>query len=304
MNFPLWRARQNLPVQNAIKLFTVTMENTTTSQVKCQARLLLPEPKIFFIDGPQVFLTTMCGRALLDEKTNESRVICQRCGALPWGEAIHGLVTELPPAYSHCYGSAWFEEQLKSGSRLTIRDKLWLKACATTQQVHPLRLARLEEEAKPRRRVIIKSMPPRKAAAAQPPPPPSSPTHGSLPVPPSPAGFPQQEPVKKKRAKAVTKTATPSRKRSPTARIADRSSCSANAVAIGSDFERTQQRTEMLRSLLHVFEPAVFEEDEEPLEIDEYEYVKLHRDGSDDQLVNEADGSKYSYNIERGIIAL
>ena len=109
-----------------------------------------------------------------------------------------------------------------------------------------------------------------------------------------------KEPVKKKR----TKTATPCRKRSPTARIADRSPCSANAVAIGDDFERTQQRSELLRSLLHVFEPAFFEEDGEPLEFDGYEYVKLHRRGSQEELVNEEDGSKYTYNQERGILAV
>jgi hypothetical protein len=273
---------------------------TPQSQVKCQARLLLPEPKILFKDGPQVFLTTMCGRRILDEKTG---VLCERCAWL--GEAIHGLVTEVPPAHSHCYGSAWFEEQLKGGAKISLRDKHWLKACvaaATEQRVHPLRLTQIEEEAKPRRRVIIKSMPPRKtaAAAAQPPPPPSSPTHGSLPVPPSPTVM---EPVKKKRAKPVAKTATPSRKRSPTARIADRSTCSASAVAIGDDFERTQQRAELMRSLLHVFEPAFFEEDGEPLEFDEYEYVKLHRRDSQEELVNEEDGSKYTYSVERGILA-
>ncbi len=275
------------------------MENTNSKQVKCQARLLLPEPKILLKEGSQVFLTTMCGRDFLDE----SRVICQRCAWL--GEAIHGLVTETPPAHSHCYGSAWFEEQLKGGAKISLREKHWLKACAAVadaKRVHPLRMAQLEEEAKeakPRHRVIIKSMPPRKtaAAAAQPPPPPSSPTHGSLPVPPSPT---VKEPIKKKR----TKTATPCRKRSPTARIADRSPCSANAVAIGDDFERTQQRSELLRSLLHVFEPAFFEEDGEPLEFDGYEYVKLHRRGSQDELVNEEDGSKYTYNQERGILAV
>ncbi len=251
----------------------------------------MPEPKIFFKDtNIQVFLTTMCGRKVLDEKT------C-RCAGL-WGEPIHGFVTEPPPAHSHCYGSEWFEEKLQNGATLVLRDKLFLKSCADlafSQRVHPQRLRHLEEEAKPRPRVIIKYMPPRKSTA-QPPPPPSSPTHGSLPVPPSPreAVLPQQEPAKKKRAKAVAKTATPSRKRSPTARIADRTNCSANAVAIGADFERTQQHTEMLRSLIHVFEPAFFEDDCEPIEIDEYEYVKLHRDSADDRLVDEASGAKSS----------
>jgi hypothetical protein len=184
-----------------------------------------------------------------------------------------------------------------------LRNKLFLKAAADAAalgRIHRLRQEQLDKpkEAKPRPRIIIKSMPPRKTAA-QPPPPPSSPTHGSLPSPPSPSGAAVKAEPKKKRVKAA---ATPSRKRSPTARIADRSP---PAVGIGEDFERTQQRIEALKSLLHVFEPVFFEEDGEPIEADEYEYVKLHKvDGYDDLLHEEQTGAKFSYHIEKGILSL
>lgn len=260
----------------------------------CQARLLLPQPKIFFQDGHQVFLTTICGR-------QSENTLCAACSR--W-EPIHGLVTTRPPPHSHSYGSDWFEEKLKAGSKISLRDKLFLKAAAeaaTAGRIHRLRQEQLAKpkEAKPRPRIIIKSMPPRKTAA-QPPPPPSSPTQGSLPSPPSPSGAVAKVEPKKKRAKAA---ATPSRKRSPTARIADRAD--APAVGIGEDFERTQQRVEALKSLLHVFEPAFFEEDGEPLEADEYEYVKLHKiDDRGDLLQEEQTGQQFSYSIEKGIVTL
>ncbi len=279
------------------------MEN----QRKCQARLLLPQAKIFLGEA-QVFLTTMCGRGVLDEKTCDSLGLCRQCAGI-WGEPIHGFVCNEPPALSHCYGSGWFEEQIKMGAKISVRDRLWLKTCADAAaagRIHAWRQAQLDEEARPKPkeakppvRIIIK-MPSKKQTAAQPPPPPSSPTHGSLPVPPKPAV--PKDGVKKKRTKPAA--ATPSRKRSPTARIADRTPSAANAIAIGDDFERTQQRAAMLSSLLHVFEPAFFEEDGEPLEIDEYEYVKLHHDGSEHRLVDESTGAKFSYSVESGILPL
>lgn len=265
----------------------------------CQARLLLPQPKIFFQDGTQVFLTTICGRQLV----NDDRPCCAACSR--W-DPIHGLVTDQPPATTHCYGSVWFEERLKAGAGLRLRDKLFLKAAAEAAaagRIHRLRVEVLErpKEVKPRPRIIIKSMPPRKtvATAAAPPPPPSSPTHGSLPASPAvtAAVAAKAAPPKKKKS-----SATPSRKRSPTARIADRSP---PAVAIGDDFQRTQQRTEALKSLLHVFEPAIFEEDDEPLEVDEYEYVKLHKvEGRDDLLQEEQTGAMLSYSMDKGILPL
>jgi hypothetical protein len=257
----------------------------------CQARLLLPQPKIFFTDGPQVFLTTICGRPIT--KT-EDPTLCKHC--IGWTNTvnpIHGLVTEPPPPTTHCYGSVWFEERLKGGAKIVLRDKLFLKAAAEAAaagRIHRLRVELLAapKEVKPRPRIIIKSMPSRKTAA--PPPPPSSPTHGSLPAPPTVVA-----------AKAAPKK-KPCRKRSPTARIADKSPCSANAVAIGDDFERTQQRVEALKSLLHVFEPAIFEEDDEPIEFDEYEYVKLQK--VDGLLKEEKTGAQFTYSLEKGITPL
>ena len=257
----------------------------------CQARLLLPQPKIFFTEGAQVFLTTICGRALT--KT-EAAGICNHCSG--WTKTvnpIHGLVTETPPPTTHCYGSVWFEECLKGGAKIALRDKLFLKAAAEAAaagRIHRLRaeLLAAPKEVKPRPRIIIKSMPPRKTAA--PPPPPSSPTHGSLPAPP--AVLTTKAAPKKK----------PCRKRSPTARIADKSPCSANAVAIGEDFERTQQRVEALKSLLHVFEPAIFEEDGEPIEFDEYEYVKLQK--VEGHLQEQGTGAQFTYSLEKGITPL
>ena len=140
-------------------------------------------------------------------------------------------------------------------------------------------------------------MPPKKSQA-QPPPPPSSPTHGSVPAVAAPT-LPTE--VLKKKRKAPAPKTTPSRRRSPTARIADRAD--APAVAIGDDFHRTQQRVEILRSLLHVFEPAVFEEDSEPLEVDEYEYVKLEK-GDDGTTYRSEDGAIFTYTVEKGVCAL
>lgn len=202
--------------------------------------------------------------------------LCGACAGL-WGEPVHGYIGEDPPATTHCYESVWFKERIASGV-----------VCAEDD------LAILRGEAKPPPRKIILIMPPKKVSAAQPPPPPSSPTHGS-------AGTPQS--VVSAAAAAVAskkkrKTATPSRKRSPTARIADRSP---PAIAIGADFERTQQSVEALRSLLHVFEPAVFEDDGELLEIEEYEYVKLEHDS--DSLVSPT-GEKFTYTLEKGIFAV
>lgn len=220
-------------------------------------------------------MTRACAAAL-DEKTSAPEApLCAACAGL-WGEPIHGFMGQEPPATTHCYESVWFKERLAAGAVCSDGD-----------------LAILKGEAKPPPRKFILIMPSKKTAA-QPPPPPSSPTYGALPAPPAVAAV--AEPKKKR--KAVAKTATPSRKRSPTARIADRSP---PAVAIGVDFERTQQSVEMLRSLLHVFEPAVYEEDGEPLEIDDYEYVKLEKCG--DSLVSPT-GERFSYSVEKGVVAL
>ena len=319
IKFPLTRVIfTNLPLQITVSWLPTAMEPI------CQARLLLPQPKIFFTEGAQVFLTTICGRPVTDDSgadisksansidtVTKTDALCNHC--IGWTKAvnpIHGLVTEPPPPTTHCYGSVWFEERLKGGAKIALRDKLFLKAAAEAAaagRIHRLRAEELRgktacagrsakqtkelatpKEVKPRSRIIIKSMPPRKTAA--PPPPPSSPTHGSLPAPPTVLAT-KAAPKKK-----------PCRKRSPTARIADKSPCSANAVAIGEDFERTQQRVEALKSLLHVFEPAIFEEDGEPIEFDEYEYVKLQK--VDGHLQEERTGAQFSYSIEKGILPL
>ena len=49
----------------------------------------------------------------------------------------------------------------------------------------------------------------------------------------------------------------------------------------------------------------MFECDDEPLEIEEYEYVKLHKvDGQDGLLQDEETHAKFSYSVEKGIVSV
>ncbi len=266
--------------------------------MKCQARVLLTWPRIFLSDGAQVFMTRPCAAAL-DETTQAPEApLCAACFGL-WGEPIHGFVDEEPPATTHCYESVWFKERLAAGATIANAHLAILRGEAEVPKRRVIIQLR-PKEAKPPV-TLIKLMPP-KRNTAHPPPPPSSPTHGSLPAPPAPsAAAAKVAAPKRKKATAAAKTATPSRKRSPTARIADKSGCVANAVGIGTDFERTKQSAELLRSLLHVFEPTAFEEDGEPLEFDDYEYVKLEREGDHFQTPT---GQRFSYSVEKGVVAI
>ena len=266
--------------------------------MKCQARVLIQKPEIHLSDGSQVFLCRPCGRAALDEK------ICVACAGL-WGEPVHGFFNSTPPPTAHVYESDWFKERISTGASATAEQLALLQGPPPKPR---LLFVRVKPQEAKTSKVSTVNMPAKKARA-QPPPPPSSPTHGSLPA--VDVAVPVLLPKKKRKAVAAPKT-TPSRRRSPTARIADRAD--APAVAIGDDFHRTQQKTEVLRSLLHVFEPAVFEEDGEPLEVDEYEYVKLVVDNNGiytpqpvigpGSAISSVDTLKFTYTTEKGICAL
>ncbi len=283
---------------------------------KCQARLLHNYPQISFRDGSQVYLEAACLKPA-DSETN----LCVYCSFFE--RPLHGLITETPPPYTHTYLSEWYEKKVVQLGELSVRDKMYLigahKAAAACEPLptycHPKQSAITSNKAMP-----PKTQQPHRSgslvapsygqeagtlraathrSAAQPPPPPSSPASGSsVKIKKSATLTPETQVQVVGKAPRARKAA---RKRSPVARLSD---ASPPMVSLQSDFRLDREQKDVLRSIQQVFVPAFVEDEDEPLDVTEVEYIKLEHVEGDEYVNPNQPQEKFAYTPEMGLLRL